>query len=228
MRFLVIGASSGIGLKLVETLSDHDLQVICRTKKELPDHISFSTYDVFDSPANIPQIDGEFDGLVYLPGTINLKPFAQLQPEDFKADWELNFLGAVKIIQHFLPQLKKNPKSSIVLMSSVAASIGMSFHCSIASAKGALEAFARSLAAELAPFIRVNVVSPSLTDTPLAANLLSSDQRRSQAVKRHPLNAIGKTENICSAIKFLLTAESDWMTGQIIHVDGGLSSIAKL
>lgn len=227
MRFLLIGASSGIGLNLVEVLSDHELKVICRSQKELPKHIDFLSCDVTDVTTPLPTIEGEFDGLVYLPGTINLRPFNQLKVEDFKKDWEVNFLGAARTIQHFLPQMKKDPKSSIVLISSVAAHIGMPFHCSIASAKGAVEAFGRSLAAELAPYIRVNVVSPSLTDTPLASQLLTSDQKKEQAAKRHPLHAIGKTKDICSAIRFLLMSDSEWVTGQVLHVDGGLSTIFK-
>jgi NAD(P)-dependent dehydrogenase (short-subunit alcohol dehydrogenase family) len=115
--------------------------------------------------------------------------------------------------------------AAIVLFSTVAVQTGLPFHASIASAKGAVEGLTRSLAAELAPKIRVNAVAPSLTDTPLAAQLLSSDDKRSASAKRHPLKRIGTPEDIANTALFLLEDSSAWMTGQIIGVDGGLGTV---
>ncbi|MDZ7358758.1 MAG: SDR family oxidoreductase, partial [candidate division KSB1 bacterium] len=166
------------------------------------------------------------DGVVYCPGTINLRPFRQLKEEDFLTDFKINALGAVKTIQGTLNRMKKvEQTASIVLFSTVAVQTGMSYHASIASAKGAVEGLTRSLAAELAPKIRVNCIAPSLTDTPLAARLLGSEEKQQAAAERHPLKRFGQPEDIANLACFLLSDESSWITGQVLHVDGGMSSV---
>lgn len=146
--------------------------------------------------------------------------------DDFQADFGQNFLGAVKMIQKALPALKKSKSASIVLFSTVAAKVGMPFHTSIAASKGAIEGFAKSLAAELAPAnIRVNVIAPSLSDTALAGTLLSTEEKRAASAKRHPLGRIGTTDDSAQLVNFLLSDNSTWMTGQIIGLDGGLGNI---
>ena len=155
-----------------------------------------------------------------------MRPFRQLKPEDFAADFDINLLAAVKTIQSCLPKLKNtNNTASIVLFSTVAVQTGMAYHASIASSKGAVEGLTRSLAAELAPKIRVNCIAPSLTDTPMAARLLSSDHKREANAERHPLKRFGQPEDIANLAIFLIENHSDWITGQILHVDGGMSSI---
>jgi NAD(P)-dependent dehydrogenase (short-subunit alcohol dehydrogenase family) len=151
-----------------------------------------------------------------------------LQDEDFLEDFRVNTLGAVRAIRTFLPLLKRSERASIVLFSTVAVRTGMSFHASIASAKGAIEGLTRSLAAEFAPKIRVNAIAPSLTDTPLAASLLATEQKRQVADKRHPLQRVGQPEDIANAAVYLLDQQSSWVTGQILHVDGGMSSLKLL
>jgi 3-oxoacyl-[acyl-carrier protein] reductase len=161
-------------------------------------------------------------GVVYCPGSINLRPFNRLTAQDFLNDFQQNVLGAIAVIQYLLPRLKKADGASIVLFSTVAVKIGMPFHASIAAAKGAVEGLAKSLAAELATSkIRVNVIAPSLTDTPLASALLSSDEKREAAAKRHPLNSIGSADEIGQLVAFLIQDNSRWITGQVIGVDGG-------
>ena len=168
----------------------------------------------------------QLHGLVYSVGSINLKPFTRLTAEDFLNDFQLNALGAMRMIQQAIKPIKNTAGSSIVLISSVAARTGMPYHVSIAAAKGAVEGMALSLAAELAAQqIRVNVVAPSLTDTPLAQNLLSTPEKREASAKRHPLGKIGRPENISQLIAFLLSEDSNWMTGQIIGIDGGLGNL---
>ena len=166
--------------------------------------------------------------MVYCPGTINLKPFHRIKPEDFIYEFQVNFLGAVKAIQQSLSALKKSDKASIVLFSTVAVQNGMPFHAGIASAKGAIEGLTRSLAAELAPTIRINAIAPSITDTPLAGKLLSSDEKKEASANRHPLKKIGSVTDMVNLIDFLLSDKSAWMTGQILGLDGGMSSTRSL
>lgn len=177
----------------------------------------------FAIPADWPEI---FDGLVYLPGTILLKPFQRLSATDFQQDFQVNVLGFVQCMQAMLPRLKKADGSSVVLFSTVAAKVGLGFHASISSAKGALEGLALSLASELAPSkIRVNVVAPSLTDTPLASALLNTPEKLEASAKRHPLQRVGTVDDMASAARFFLSEGASWITGQCLSVDGGMSKL---
>ena len=166
--------------------------------------------------------------MLYCPGSINLKPFKSLKEQDYLNDFNINALGAVKIINNYLPNLKKAETSSLVFFSTVAVQTGMPYHASVAMAKGAVEGLTRSLAAEFAPNIRVNAIAPSLTDTPMASRLLSSDEKKEASAKRHPLNSIGNPEEIAKAASYLLSDDSGWITGQVIHIDGGISSLRLL
>ena len=215
-KTLIIGGTKGIGKAIVEELSGHECYVISRSESTLSNHFMVDALT-----GDLPEIDG-LTGIVYCPGSINLKPFHRLTQDDFIDDYQKNVLGAVRVLQFYFRTLKKN-KGSVVLFGTVASQQGMPFHASIAAAKGGLEALARSLAAEWAPNIRVNIVNPSLTDTPLAEALLSTDQKRENAAQRHPLKKIGTPKDIAKAAVFCL--ENDWVTGQTIGVDGGMSSV---
>ena len=223
MRLLIIGGDSAIGKIVASQLVAEGHQVVTTTRRNSDQDQLF-----FDAESNDPfnHNEASLDGLVYLPGTINLKPFSRLSMDDFLNDFQVNLLGAVNVIQQVLPALKKQPKASIVLFSTVAVSKGLPYHTSTAAAKGAVEGFARALAAELAPKIRVNVIAPSLTDTPLAAKLLANEQRRTASAERHPLHRIGEPQDVATMVSFLLTEKSDWITGQVFAVDGGMSSIS--
>ncbi len=164
------------------------------------------------------------DGIVYSPGTINLKPFRSLKPEDYRNDLEIILLGAVKLMNKYLPNLKATGNASIVLFSKT----GMPYHASIASVKGAVEGLARSHASEFAPYIRVNCIAPSITDTPLAKKLLNSETKMKSTEERHPLKRIGNAEEIAELTVFLLSDNSGFITGQIIKADGGISSVRIL
>lgn len=227
---LIIGASRGIGLHTATVLkNEHHVFAIARHKSEELEalNVPFYQVDVVNGDLDtITDVPTELNGLVYCPGSINLKPFSRFTEKDFKEDFEQNLLGAVRCIQHFLPALKKAGESSIVLFSTVAVKVGMPFHASVAAAKGAVEGFARSIAAELAGSnIRVNVIAPSLTDTPLAAGLLNTDQKKEAAAERHPLKRIGSVNDIAGMVKFLLSDESSWITGSVLPVDGGLGAL---
>lgn len=231
-NILIVGGSSGIGLKLVSALSAQGASIfnLSRTSNEHwpPDikHLPFNVLaDTVPAAGFLPE---KLDGLVYLPGSINLKSFNRLTPNDFFTDYQINVLGAVKVLQYSLMALKCSANASVVLMSSVAATVGISFHASIAAAKGAINGLTLSLAAELASHnIRVNAIAPSLTDTPLATQLLNSAEKREAAAMRHPLGRFGSAGDIADAILFLLSDQSSWLTGQIIGVDGGMGNLRK-
>ena len=226
----VVGGSSGIGLEIVKRLAanGHEVYVGSRSDRDLVNmaDVHHLSLDVTAESIDFENLPETLQGLVYCPGTITLKPFQRLTTDDFLEDFNLNLLGAVRVIQDSLKRLRESPQgASIVLFSTVAVRIGMPFHASTASAKAAVEGLARSLAAEFAPRIRVNVIAPSLTDTPLAENLLSTEQKRQGSADRHPLKRIGTSQEVAQMAVHLLSDEGSWITGQIFHVDGGMSSL---
>lgn len=226
-NYLVIGASSGIGKALTENLSAENkvFGTYNNIVKEDGNNISYHKVNVLDENIDLSFLPEILHGIVYCPGSINLKPFARIKPEDFLTDYALQVVGAVKIIQAVLPKLKAAENASVILFSTVAVQVGFNFHSLISSSKGAVEGLVRALAAELAPNIRVNCVAPSITDTPLAAGLLNTPEKKEANALRHPLKKIGTPENIADLAAFLLSDKASWITGQIIHADGGMSAI---
>jgi 3-oxoacyl-[acyl-carrier protein] reductase len=226
-NILVVGGSTGIGLELVKKLSVEGAAVFSASRHagELPESVKHLPLDITADVSGLPaQLPDTIHGVVYCPGTINLKPFNRLTETDFLNDFQINVLGAVKVLQLLLPALKKADGASVVLFSTVAARTGLSFHASIATSKSALEGLSVALAAEWASNkIRVNTIAPSLTDTPLAGNLLSTPEKRESADKRHPLGRFGTPAELAAAAAFLLSNDASWMTGQVLHLDGGLS-----
>ncbi|GAB3574579.1 SDR family oxidoreductase [Spirosoma luteolum] len=228
-NILIIGASSGIGHALATQLQAAGATLFTAGRQQ-PAGIQSThmSWDVTQTPATdaLTQLPPVLHGLIYCPGSINLKPFQRLEPADYRADLELNVLGAVGAIHASLTALKAAKGSSIVLFSTVAARLGMGLHSSVAVAKSAVEGLTKSLAAEFAPLqIRVNAVAPSLTDTPLAQNLLNTPERREAAGKRHPLSRVGSADDIAGMAAYLLGDQAGWITGQIIGVDGGMGSL---
>ncbi|GAA4450508.1 SDR family oxidoreductase [Nibrella saemangeumensis] len=223
----IVGASSGIGRALAEMLQTQGATLFTagRTQPEgiQSTHMNWDvTQPVGDSLSQLPEV---LHGLVYCPGTINLKPFQRLDREAYQADLDVNVLGAVAAIHAAYPALKKSKAGSIVLFSTVAVKLGMGLHSSVAVSKAAVEGLTKSLAAEFAPYlIRVNAVAPSLTDTPLAQNLLAGD-KRDAANKRHPLSRIGSPQDIAAMASYLLSDQAAWITGQVIGVDGGMGNL---
>ncbi|MBL7921877.1 MAG: SDR family oxidoreductase [Bacteroidia bacterium] len=223
--YLFAGASSAMAIETARLLQANGNKVVgISTKDKAYAYDLFYKVENYES-ANLPAIADGISGLVYFPGTINLKPFHRLTSDEFKSDFEINTLGAVNCIQVYLPNLKKSNNASIVLLSSVAAQTGMPFHTSISMAKAAIEALTRSLAAELAPAIRVNCVAPSLTGTPLAERFTNTAEKLEASEKRNPLKKVGSPKEPANAIAFLLTQQSSWITGQIIAVDGGMGTL---
>ena len=231
-NFLIVGGSSGIGAAMAKRLVSSGANVFSASRHAGDDpsvfHLDFNAQHAdFQSFATLPDV---LDGVAYCPGTINLKPFHRLTLADFQNDFQVNLLGAVGVLQTVLPRLKKAEGSaSVVLFSTVAVQTGMGFHASVAAAKGAVEGLTRALAAEWASAkIRVNAVAPSLTDTPLAKNLLSTDDKKEASNRRHPLGRYGTAADVAAVATFLLSDEASWITGQIFGVDGGLGSIRNV
>lgn len=229
-NILLAGGNSGIGLELAKSLRIAGDNILALTRSDDQLRSVGVPTNPFDATSNEPLSDLPeiIDGIVYCPGTINLKPFHRLNTDDFLHDLQVNLLGAVRVLQAALPSLRKSDSPSVVLFSTVAVSTGMTFHASIAAAKGAVEGLTRSLAAEWAPKIRVNAIAPSLTDTPLASPLLSDDKRRDAAAHRHPLKSIGHPADTAALASFLLSPSAKFITGQILRPDGGLSSVKPL
>lgn len=229
-NIVIIGASSGIGLEIANQLSSNGNRIYgtyCKSNVHSSKaNIQYSYLDVTVASADFSFLPDEVHGLVYCPGSINLKPFKRITPEEFVEDYQLQTVGAIKSIQAVLPKMKNDENAAIVLFSTVAVQTGFNFHAQVAASKGAIEGLVRSLAAELAPKIRVNGIAPSLTDTPLASRLLNSDEKRKLNADRHPLKKIGNPSDIAASAVFLLSDKSSWITGQILHVDGGMSAIS--
>ena len=228
-NYLIIGGSSGIGKALSEKLANAGHQVFATFNQHKPQversNITYTFLDVLEDELNMDFLPESIQGLVYCPGSINLKPFSRIKPTSFAEDYQLQVIGAVKVIQTVLPRLKSAGNASILLFSTVAVQTGFQFHAQVSASKGAIEGLTRSLAAEFAPAIRVNAIAPSLTDTPLASKLLGTDEKREANAQRHPLKKIGSPEEIADAAAFLLSEGASWTTGQIMHIDGGMSAI---
>jgi len=231
-NILIIGASSGIGKKLAIALSKEEYRVFGtyysnQSVETLP-KLSYCCYDAMGEGEDFEFLPDTLDGLVYCPGSINLKPFSRIKPEEFISDYNLQVIGAIKVLQKVLPRLKASKSASVVFFSTVAVQSGFAFHSQVSASKGAIEGLTKSLAAEFAPGIRVNCIAPSLTDTPLAGALLDTQIKKDANAKRHPLKRIGEAEDIANMAAFLISDKASWISGQVLHVDGGLSTLKNV
>lgn len=229
-QVVIAGGSGGIGLELVRLLAPRaaGIQVWSRTRGGLEtDGVVRHVECDFTADQPLPEPPESVQAAVYCPGSITLRSFRSLSVADFRQDLEVNLVGAVRFLQTLQPRLvgRDGRPASVVLFSTVAVAQGMPMHASIAAAKGAVEGLVRSLAAEWAPKVRVNAIAPALTDTPLAARLLSSPEKREAMAARYPLKRIGTAADAAAVARFLLSDESDWMTGQVLGLDGGLSTL---
>ena len=227
-NLLIVGASSGIGAALSARLSS-SCSVYGTWCKNKPDtsvsEVHYSYLNVLDESPDFSFLPDQLHALVYCPGIIALKPFNRIRPDDFMEDYKLQVIGAVRCIQAALPALKASGNATVLLFSTVAVQTGFPFHSLVSSSKGALEGLTKSLAAELAPFIRVNCIAPGLTNTPLAKSLLNTPEKMDANAARHPLKRIGQPEDLASMAAYLINDESSWISGQVFHVDGGMSAL---
>ena len=225
---VIIGAASGIGRALSLQMASKGYQVVAtyHEKEAAPaNNISYHYLDVLNPEADLSFLPEKIDAFAYCVGAIELKPFHRLKWESFAADYDLQVGGAVRLLQAALPGLKASEEASIVLFSTVAVQQGFTFHAQVSSSKGAIEGLARALAAEWAPNIRVNVVAPSLSDTPLAERLLNTDQKKEANAQRNPLKMVGEAVDSAAMAAFLLSNDSKWISGQVMSVDGGMSRL---
>ena len=225
-NILLIGGSTGIGYELSQKLKeDNNLFIATRDKEKFND-TNIKTKDLnLNHEFETDWLPDHIDGFVYLPGTINLRPFKGLKPSVFLEDFKINVMGCVEILQKVLPKIQAAKNPSIVMFSTVAVKLGMPFHSSVSSSKGAIEGLTRSLAAEFAPKIRVNAIAPSLVNTPLASKFLNNEAKMDKANDRHPLGRVGTAKEIAQATTFLLGEESSWMTGRVLQLDGGIGNL---
>ena len=224
-NILLIGGSYGIGLEMAKMLSkENEVFIASRSNENLSNidatHIPF---DALNEDIDDKAIPETLDGFVYCPGSINLKPFKTMGIDTIQNDMEINFIALARTVKSIINRM--NEGSSMVFFSTVAVGTGMPFHTSVSAAKGAIEGFARALAAEYAPKIRVNVIAPSLVDTPLSERLLSNDKKKEMMSERHPMKRVGNAADIANMATFLLSSDNSWITGQVIGVDGGMSSL---
>lgn len=228
-NYLTAGASSGIGKKLTDKFAESGHQVFGTYHKRVSESdnskIHFFPLNVLDEIISFDFLPENLAGVIYCAGSINLRPFERIKPEDFVDDYRLQVVGAIKTIQAVASKLKTSDNAAIILFSTVAVQTGLPFHSQVSASKGAIEGLTKALAAEYAPKIRVNCIAPSLTDSPLAASLLNTYQKRQANAERHPLKRIGTTKDIADMVEFLLSSKASWITGQILHVDGGFSTL---
>ncbi|MFT7442499.1 MAG: 3-oxoacyl-[acyl-carrier protein] reductase [Maribacter sp.] len=222
-KIVVIGGSKGIGSAIVKSLVETNQVINISRSVPLLSHTNLTHFSCDILGDELPKID-EIDSLIYCPGSINLKPISRLSLDDFRTDYEINVISAVKAIQHFLPALKKGSNPSILLFSTVAAKLGMPFHASVAAAKSGVEGLAKSLGAELAPTIRVNAIAPTVTDTDLASKLLRNERMIESITERHPLKKFLAPQEVADMATFLISDKARSISGQIFELDCGIVS----
>ena len=222
-KIVIVGGSKGIGEAIVNSLVDKNKVVNISRSAPLQPHANLTHHNCNILTDDLPEIE-EIDTLIYCPGSINLKPISRLKLNDFREDFEINVVGAVKTIQQYLPKLKKGDKPSILLFSTVAAKLGMPYHASVAAAKSAVEGLTKSLGAELAPVIRVNAIAPTVTETDLASKLLRNDKMIENITERHPLKKFLKPNEVADLATFLISDKASSISGQIFELDCGIVS----
>lgn len=220
-KIAIIGGSKGIGNAiLLQQLENNFVYNISRTAPEITHpNLKHFTVDVLQDA--LPEIEA-IDTLIYCPGSINLKPIGNLSIDDFRNDFEINVIGAVKAIQKYLPTLKKGDNPSIVLFSTVAAKLGMPFHASIATSKAGVEGLVKSLGAELASVVRINAIAPTITETSLSSNILRNDRMKENMTERHPMKGYLKPTEVAGMADFLISEKAKSISGQVFEMDYGI------
>lgn len=220
-NIVIIGGSKGIGNAIL--LQQLETNIVYNISRNAPDstHPNLKHFAIDVVQDSLPDIEN-IDTIIYCPGSINLKPIGSLSIDDFRNDFEINVIGAVKVIQKYLPVLKKGTDPSIILFSTVAAKLGMPFHASIATAKAGVEGLVKSLGAELASVIRINAIAPTITETTLSAGILRNDRMKENMVERHPMKGYLKPEEVANMANFLISENAKSISGQVFEMDYGI------
>ena len=222
-HILIIGGTKGIGKAIIDLLIEEN-KITCMSRNVSDyNHENYNHLQLDATIDNFPNLD-KIDSLVYCPGSINLKPISTLSIEDFRNDFELNVIGAVKSIKKYLPLLKKGENPSILLFSTVATKLGMPYHASVSASKSAIDGIVKTLGAELAPKIRINAIAPTITNTELASKILRNEKVLENMIERHPLKKILSANEVAKMAKFLISEDGSSISGQIINMDAGIVS----
>lgn len=226
-NYVIIGGTSAIGNSIIENMNGNDKVYASYHEKEYEDNSNITPFyfDALNPEIDVDMFPESIDGLVYCPGTINLKPFTRFDEIDFIHDFKLQVCGATYCIRKLLPRLRKSGSGSIVLFSTIAVQNGFKFHTQVSMSKGAIEGLTKALAAEFSPKVRVNAIAPSLTQTPLAKNLLDNEEKIAKQGESNPMKRVGQAQDIATMACYLLDSKASWITGQIMHIDGGMSTI---
>jgi NAD(P)-dependent dehydrogenase (short-subunit alcohol dehydrogenase family) len=222
-NIVIIGGSKGIGNAILKQAIENNK--VINISRNLPEmsHPNLTNFQLDVLNSELPDIE-QVDVLIYCPGSINLKPIMSLGIDDFRNDFEINVIGAVKAIQKYLPTLKKGSNPSIILFSTVAAKLGMPFHASIATAKSGVEGLVKSLGAELAPTVRVNAIAPTITETSLSSAILRNDRMKENMIERHPMKGYLAPEEVAGMAEFLMSDNAKSISGQVFEMDYGIVS----
>ena len=222
-HILIIGGTKGIGKAIIDLLIEEN-KITCMSRNFSDyNHVNYNHIQLDATLDNFPDLE-KIDSLVYCPGSINLKPISTLSIEDFRNDFELNVIGAVKSIKKYLPLLKKGENPSILLFSTVATKLGMPYHASVSASKSAIDGIVKTLGAELAPKIRINAIAPTITNTELASKILRNEKVLENMIERHPLKKILSANEVAKMAKFLISEDGSSISGQIINMDAGIVS----
>ena len=222
-KIIIVGGSRGIGKEIINDLVNDNIIInLSRNKPELT-HTNLTHYNVDVLSSDLPNLE-DVTSIIYCPGSINLKPISRISLDEFREDFEINVIGAVKVIQKYLPILKKSNNASILLFSTVATKLGMPYHSTVAASKSAIDGLVKTLGAELAPKIRVNAIAPTITKTDLASKLLRNEKVIENMIERHPLKKILMPEEVSKMAKFLISKDASSISGQIFNLDAGIVS----
>lgn len=222
-KIIIVGGSRGIGKEIINELVDDNMIInLSRNKPELT-HTNLTHHNIDILNGDLPELE-DVSSLIYCPGSINLKPISRISLDEFREDFEINVIGAIKAIQKYLPCLKKSNDASILLFSTVATKLGMPYHSSVAASKSAIDGLVKTLGAELAPKIRVNAIAPTITKTDLASKLLRNEKVIENMIERHPLKKILMPEEVSKMAKFLVSKDASSISGQIFNLDAGIVS----
>ena len=222
-NFLIIGGTKGIGKAIVEEVIEHN-KITCLSRNNTDFVHKNYSHVKFDALSDdLPDLDS-IDCLIYCPGSINLKPISTLSLYDFRNDFELNVIGAVRAIKKYLPLLKKSETASILLFSTVATKLGMPYHASVSVAKSGIDGLVKTLGSELAPKVRINAIAPTITNTDLASKILRNEKVVENMVERHPLKMILSPKEVAKMASFLVSEDASSISGQIFNMDAGIVS----